>query len=91
METWNLTVVPRKFAPTQLRREITARMVVAQRLVGTRAAVKMNSSFLRSTRTTYKFVPSTETFNHAADAELNFTEPGLGTALQCGPPMRQIR
>jgi hypothetical protein len=33
-----------------------------------------------------KFVPSIGTFNHSSDAELNFSEPGLGTALQCGPP-----
>ncbi len=33
-----------------------------------------------------KFVPAISTFDHSTDAELSFTEPGLGTALQCGPP-----
>jgi hypothetical protein len=32
------------------------------------------------------FVPLASTFDHSIDAELNFTEPGLGTALQCPPP-----
>ena len=32
------------------------------------------------------FVPLANTFDHSADAELNFSEPGLGTALQCPMP-----